>query len=393
MAHAHESAASGRKARVSIVTVSTSRSPAEDASGALLADLATAAGHTIVRRELVPDDPSAIGALLDLCVAATEVDVVLLTGGTGVSARDCTPAVVRERLTRHLPGFGELFRALSYQEVGSAAMLSDAVGGLSGATIVFALPGSTKACRLAMEKLILPELGHLLAELAKESLLPSASPRLIHGAGGLRPPGAIQAVVRPGGRGGAAPARTEDASDRPRAYPPTMTIVEVVLETLEGQLDPSGAVSVPAALEACPAAMDVLNSAGQRLAVRFADGELGVAFGFPDLQRRNAKVLVVRPGEPIARIVAAHRGVNGVGLCADGSDSRVIPSADERLAKVTQARTKVAYEGEGRLFAVDYEAVYFLDDGRVHRWDGRARTLVGTPAQAVGSLLLSWSQR
>lgn len=173
MPHAHAPVVF-RALGVHVLTVSTSRIGATDKSGPLLRGLLEAAGHHVAGHGIVVDDPAAIGAALDAALGDPAVQVVVLTGGTGISARDCTPAVVRPRLDRLLPGFGELFRLLSWQEIGSAAMLSDAVAGIAGGKPVFALPGSTGACRLAMEKLILPELGHLTAELGKETPLPAA---------------------------------------------------------------------------------------------------------------------------------------------------------------------------------------------------------------------------
>jgi molybdenum cofactor biosynthesis protein B len=171
--HSHPHAHGVGSVRVHVVTVSTSRTDATDLSGPLLRELVSEGGHQVAGHTLVADDPAAIGAALDALLADLTVGAVVLTGGTGVSARDCTPVVVRARLDRELPGFGELFRMLSWQEVGAAAMLSTAVGGIAAGRPVFALPGSPKACRLAMEKLILPELAHLVAEVSKEAPLPT----------------------------------------------------------------------------------------------------------------------------------------------------------------------------------------------------------------------------
>lgn len=155
------------RVRFGILTISDSRSPATDASGDVIAALATAAGHEVAARALVRDDAGDISAAVQAMLADPRVDVVVTTGGTGVGARDVTPEAVERLFTRKLPGFGELFRSLSHQEVGSAAMLSRAEGGIAGGRPLFLLPGSPKACRLAMERLILPESGHLLALLGR----------------------------------------------------------------------------------------------------------------------------------------------------------------------------------------------------------------------------------
>jgi molybdenum cofactor biosynthesis protein B len=115
----------------------------------------------------VKDDAAAIGAALDAALASGACSAVLLTGGTGVAPRDVTPEAVGPRLERALPGFGELFRSLSFAEIGAAAMASRALAGVARGKPVFALPGSRAAIRLALERLILPELGHLVAEAGK----------------------------------------------------------------------------------------------------------------------------------------------------------------------------------------------------------------------------------
>lgn len=165
MPHAHHGPAVRLSAAV--LTVSTTRTLADDASGDLLRDALVGAGHTLVDRALVPDDPARIGAALDGWIARPDVQLVLITGGTGVSARDCTPAVVRPRLTRELPGFGELFRMLSWDQIGGGAMLSQASAGIAHNKPIFSMPGSAKAVDLAMTRLIVPQLGHLISELRK----------------------------------------------------------------------------------------------------------------------------------------------------------------------------------------------------------------------------------
>lgn len=147
-----------------VVTVSDTRTPETDTGGQAVVDRLSAAGHTVVARNIIPDDPVRMTALLTEFAARAEIDAVLLTGGTGISSRDQTFETVSGLLTRPLPGYGELFRMLSFQQVGAAAMLSRAVGGLIGRTVVLTMPGSPNAVKLAMEQLIVPELGHLVRE-------------------------------------------------------------------------------------------------------------------------------------------------------------------------------------------------------------------------------------
>jgi molybdenum cofactor biosynthesis protein B len=151
-----------------VLTVSDTRTLETDAGGALAISLLEGAGHAVALRRLVRDEPAEIGAGLEEALAHPNVQGVVLTGGTGVAPRDRTPEAVEPYLDRVLPGFGELFRQLSYAEIGAAAMLSRALAGIAQGRIVFVLPGSRGALRLAFEKLILPEIGHLAGEARKD---------------------------------------------------------------------------------------------------------------------------------------------------------------------------------------------------------------------------------
>lgn len=146
------------------MTVSDSRTAADDGSGETLERLVTAAGHRLVERRIVPDEIVEIRAAAGELLLRDDVDVLVLSGGTGFSPRDLTLEAAAPLLERRVDGFGELFRMLSYQEVGAAAMLSRAAAGIIGRRAVFILPGSPKAVALAMERLILPEAGHLLGQ-------------------------------------------------------------------------------------------------------------------------------------------------------------------------------------------------------------------------------------
>lgn len=151
-AHAPRSVACG------VITVSDSRTEATDESGALLTRLLTEAGHRVVLTAIVKDEPAAIADAVDR--AAQVADAIVTNGGTGLAPRDVTIETLAPRLEKVLPGFGEIFRALSYKEIGSAAMLSRAIAGVYKGRLLFCLPGSPDACALATKALILPELGH-----------------------------------------------------------------------------------------------------------------------------------------------------------------------------------------------------------------------------------------
>lgn len=156
---------------VAVLTVSDTRTTATDSSGALAVELVEAAGHRVVARAIVKDEPEAVAEFLEIHSGrrpgGPTVDAVLVTGGTGVGPRDRTYEAVSALLTKTLPGYGELFRMLSYPEIGPACMLSRAVGGLLDSTMVLVMPGSRAAVELAMTKIIVPELPHLARETRK----------------------------------------------------------------------------------------------------------------------------------------------------------------------------------------------------------------------------------
>jgi molybdopterin adenylyltransferase len=163
----HRLAAERGPVPVAIVTVSDTRTRESDANGVYLREAIEAAGHRVASYHVVPDTPSRVAAVLDEVAAAGEARVVLLNGGTGIARRDNTHEVVRARLEKEIPGFGELFRMLSYEQVGAAAMLSRAVAGVSRGTVLISVPGSPAAVRLAWERLIEPELEHIAWEVGR----------------------------------------------------------------------------------------------------------------------------------------------------------------------------------------------------------------------------------
>ena len=150
-----------------VLTISDSKTPETDTSGALIRELLSSAGHRVAGTAIVRDEPLEVARLVRAACADPQVQAVILTGGTGVTSRDSTFEAVEALLDKRLPGFGELFRMLSFTEVGAAAMLSRAQMGIHARRIVVSLPGSPNACRLALEKLIIPELGHLLREVSR----------------------------------------------------------------------------------------------------------------------------------------------------------------------------------------------------------------------------------
>ena len=145
---------------IALLTVSDTRSAADDRSGNTLAEMATASGHRIVARRIIKDELSEIAALLRAWVADAEVDVVIATGGTGVTGRDVTPEAFHSVYEKEIAGFGELFRWLSYEKIGTSTIQSRATAGVAGGTYLFALPGSPSACRDAWEGILVHQLDN-----------------------------------------------------------------------------------------------------------------------------------------------------------------------------------------------------------------------------------------
>ncbi len=352
---------------VHIVVVSSTRTPETDRSGPAIAAALEAGGHRVVRREIVPDDPGRIAEVLAEVVGGPH-RAVIFAGGTGISLRDGTFEAVDGALDKRLPGFGELFRMLSYQEIGPAAMLSRATAGVVGDTVVFAIPGSAGAGRLATERLIAPELGHLLRELDKEAPIAPSGQRVAAAVPTLEP----------------APESPEP--DRPEAaWLRQLTLLGGVLE--RGRVP-----AMNPGVAAVPAAVGVLSSAGERAAVRVGERDY-LAFGFPDLLRPSSRVLLVGcEGSPFGEILALHRWPRGAGVLRDEPGGVLGPSG--RLGRLAVERTGRDYPESGRVLAVDGGCIYVVESGmRVFCWDGRRRREEGLLRGVLASLLLRWSQR
>jgi molybdenum cofactor biosynthesis protein B len=164
--HQHREAAP-ESVRVAVLTISDTRTRETDTGGDVVEETMRGAGHEVVAREIVRDEATSIRTTLVDLLARPDVDAVVTTGGTGISARDTTYEVVERMVEKRLDGFGELFRMLSYEEIGAAAILSRALAGAVGTKLVASLPGSRNAVRLGMEKLLVPEVAHIVFELRK----------------------------------------------------------------------------------------------------------------------------------------------------------------------------------------------------------------------------------
>ncbi len=167
MSHVEHQRRAPRTVRCYIITISDTRTDETDAAGRAIDDLLRRAGHEVTGRTIVKDDSDLVRGTIERQLANPAVQAIIMTGGTGITTRDRTYEAVSGLFDKRLDGFGELFRMLSYQEIGSAAMMSRACAGLVAGRIVVALPGSENAVRLAMERLLIPELGHLVHEASR----------------------------------------------------------------------------------------------------------------------------------------------------------------------------------------------------------------------------------
>ena len=157
----------GMTVNCAVITVSDTRSPESDRSGSLIKQLLLDARHSVAAYRIIKDEPIEIQAQMQVLGNRSDLDAVIFNGGTGIAPRDTTYDAIENLLEKTLPGFGELFRWLSYQEIGSRAITSRAIAGVYQHKLIFSLPGSTNAVKLAMQQLILPELIHLISQLRK----------------------------------------------------------------------------------------------------------------------------------------------------------------------------------------------------------------------------------
>lgn len=417
-AEQHRAEAQDEAVEVRVVTVSSTRTEGDDRSGALVAELLGAAGHHVVGRAVVDDDVGAIARAVEEAARA-DLGAIVLTGGTGLTGRDVTPEAVEPLFSRRLDGFGELFRSLSFAEIGAAAMASRACAGLVGRTLVFALPGSTAACRLAIERLVAPELRHLvhLARTDRAPVVPQAAesgPRQEAAeweADPVTEPAAdeptvdaeftdegLQLPVPTGafgrlGRGKLQVGMTPTADEAP----PPVAGAEAggwqrAVHDLRGRVVREQREELPEAIEKLAPVVNVLEQAGEVAVLEVGSRRFSL-WGFPDLRRPGSKVLAVAAGSPLFEVLALHRHPSTTGTCVDGSDGLCPPRA-RSVRDVAENVTGRPPPGEdGTLFAVAGDAVWFERGGRVVRWDGTREREEGTPKQALATLVLEWSQR
>ncbi len=395
---------------VRVLVVSSTRDEDSDTGGALAVQLIAEEGHTVVR-DFVDDDIAAIQERL-VEYANSGADAAILTGGTGISRRDVTPEACEALFDRHIPGFGELFRVLSLQEIGSAAMLSRATAGLIGPMAVFAIPGSEDAVETAVGTLILPELGHVAGEIAKEGApsvdLPQQTEEIEpeweddeedededtgdedtperpppSGKLGRLGQGSVQLnAVEPDSP--AAPAEDDDfpAQGWKRA------VYEVEATVAVGEW-----TDIPEELERISPVVDVLHQAGERGIMTVGDRQY-VLFGYPDLQRPTSRVLAVAEGDPIAEVIALHRYPVMTGILIDTSEGLLPHRTRYSVEGLCDAITgRTPKDSDGEVYAIQGDTVWIQRGSKVIRWDGRREFDDGSPKQVMATLMLHWSNR
>jgi molybdopterin adenylyltransferase len=404
MSHeAHRSAAGTASIEVHVVVVSSTRTAATDTSGQGIASRLEAAGHHAASRQVVDDDVAAIRNVVR-ALAASDAQAVVLTGGTGITGRDVTPEALLPLLSPRLDGFGEQFRALSHAEIGPAAMLSRATAGLVGRTVVFAVPGSAAAGRLAIDALIGPELAHLV-HLARTD-------RAAPGSGQVR--GEVEPEVEAefevvgegtpeagAGEGRSGPAPRAGASvglahhgagEAPAPVPDGDAPWRRAITAWGGTLQTGAREDLPELVERLAPAVDILHQAGAVGVMMLPDGRRYGLYGFPDLVRPSAKVIAVGHGGPLAHVLAVHRWPVVTGTCAHRGPTPTVNDDPAAVSEQIAGRPWPRTDGD-TLFAVTGDTVWVLRGRRVLRWDGRSERDDGTPTQVLVSLLLDWSGR
>ena len=396
----HHSAASAHPARVAVITVSSTRGLNDDRSGDLIVSRLTDAGHEVSERRIVDDDVEAIRKVAHE-LELGDAQVAVFTGGTGVSARDVTPEALCPLFSKELPGFGEIFRWLSFAEIGAAAMLSRATAGMIRGTMFFALPGSTNACKLAMDKLVIPELGHLVGQTTKESFVPLDNKEPITEEATVETSDAAPALPPPSGELGQLTGNRMSVGVREETTSEASAVDEEIPDRgwkravyeLEAEVRFDLREELPQPIEKLAPVTNLLDTAGEFAVLTLKSGVRYSLYGWPDLRRPGSKVLAVGWGEPLAEVLALHRYPTLTGTCIEESRG-LLPDRWKSVAEVAEGVCGRAPKNEdGELFAMDGSQVWIQRGQRVFRWNGSTEKEDGNFKQTLVSLMIDWSSR
>jgi molybdopterin adenylyltransferase len=387
---------------VTLIAVGTASRGAADHARSVLAD----AGHPAPPPQVV--DIAALAAAVR--AAARPGALVVTVGGTGVGPADRARAALTPALSREIRGFSELYRLISYRDVGVDAVLADAFAGFVGPALLVAVPADADAIDRALDELLLPTLGSLLAAAGASAPAPIAT-------SAPDPDSAIDADIEdieehadPDGAPAPPPPMNRWQLGRPRVVtegtpieaeaPADPTAYEIpdrgwkrAVYDLQGELVRGANADTPQNLEDFAPFMDVLHQAGERARLDLPSGVKLDLYGFPDLQRANSKVIAIGWGEPLAEVIALHRYPVQAGLCIDEARG-LMPNRAASIAETAQAITgRAPPDTTGELFAVDHDAIYIQRGKWVFRWDGRRERQEGNPKQTLVTLALSWHSR
>jgi molybdenum cofactor biosynthesis protein B len=399
----HHIEAGGSPVTTRVLVVTTSRTPATDATGPAIQQRLEAAGHRVLERQLVSDDAHAIRAAIERISSAGATQAVIITGGTGFSSSDVTPDALDALYTRRLPGFGELFRMLSFEQVGSSAMLSRASAGCVGALVVFSIPGSPAAIELALDRLILPELRHLVHQVAKDPVTPpvpkaaTKEPRAPAAKSDDKPSlPAPSGSIGHLGKTKVGLGSTQDLDHGVSAAPAAAEALPVgwlrAIYEVQGTLTKGGWPPIPEELEKIQPVIDILHRAGAKGTLALPGGRTYSLFGFPNLDGPGSKVLAIADSYPLPEIVVLSRYPVLTGVLVDTGG--LLPSRGQDVGSTCEAVTgRAPRDTSGQLLAVQGDAVWIARGTRAIKWDGQRETDDGTVKQALATMMMAWVAR
>jgi molybdopterin biosynthesis enzyme MoaB len=336
-------------------------------------------------------------------------DVLVLLGHSGVGSGDHIPEHLEQRLTRLLAGFGESVRRLLWDESPGTGMNCRATGGQVGALFVFSLPNDVAVCELALKHVLIPQIKGLLWESARDGASMEGRPRAVGLVGQQAPaaaemqPASDEELPPPSGSfgqlgQGSASVGLEESGMATEEGPDSAEDTHAsgwkrAVYELKATVDFDARVPLPEVLEAFAPARDVVHRAGETATMKLEDGRAYSLWGWPDLRRPTSKVLAIGSGSPLGEVLALHRYPGQTGVCIDG-DGGVLPSRDSGVAAICEAVCgKEPADTSGVVFAVSSEAVWIERGKEVIRWDGSRESREGYTKQALGSLVLRWSNR